>query len=65
MFIFNKIVNFSENLSYLITEILTFNKWSLKFTISRSVLSYLRSMELTDVSIEAIVALSKQKQNGV
>jgi len=65
MFIFNKIVNFSENLSYLITEILTFNEWSLKFTISRSVLSYLRSMELTDVSIEAIVALSKQKQNGV
>jgi len=29
-------------------------------------LSYLRSMKLTDVSIDAIVALAKQKkQNGV
>jgi len=26
-------------------------------------LSYLQSMELTDVSIDAIVALAKQKQN--
>jgi len=32
------------------------------FTISRSVLSYLRSMELTDVSNNAILALAKQKQ---
>jgi len=50
-----------------VIEISTFNKWSLKFTVSRSVLSYLWSMELTDVSI-AIVALAKQKknkQNGV
>ena len=62
MFIFNKIVNFSENLSYLITEILTFNEWSLKFTISRSVLSYLRSMELTDVSNDADVAFAKQQE---
>jgi len=45
-----------------VIEILTFNKWSLKFTVSRSVLSYLRSMELTDVSIDANVALGKQKQ---
>jgi len=45
-----------------IIEILTFNKWSLKFTVSRSVLSYLRSMELTEVSIDAIVTLAKQKQ---
>ena len=36
-----------------IIEILTFNKWSQKFTVSRSVLSYLRSMELTDVSTDA------------
>ena len=43
-------------------EILTYNKWSKKFTVSRSVLSYLRSMELTDVGIAAIVALVKQKQ---
>ena len=47
-------------------EILTLNKWSQKFTVSRSVISYLQSMELTDVSIDAIVALAKQKQtNGV
>jgi len=45
-----------------IIEILTFNKWSLKFTVSRSVLSYLRSMDLTDVSVDANVALAKQKQ---
>jgi len=45
-----------------ITEILKFNKWSQKFTVSRSVLSYLRSMELIDISIDAIVALAKQKQ---
>jgi len=45
-----------------VIEILTFNKWSLKLTVSRSVLSYLRSMELTNVSIDANVALAKQKQ---
>ena len=45
-----------------VIEILTFNKWSRKFTVSRSVISYLRSMELTDVSIDAVVALAKQKQ---
>jgi len=45
-----------------VIEILTFNKWSLKLTVSRSVLSYLRSMELTDVCIDANVALAKQKQ---
>jgi len=45
-----------------VIEILTFNKWSQKFTVSRSVISYLQSMELTDVSIDAIVALAKQKQ---
>jgi len=49
-----------------VIEILTFNKWSQKFTVSRSVISYLQSMELTDVSIDAIVALAnKNKQNGV
>jgi len=46
-----------------IIEILTFNKWSQKFTVSRSVISYLQSMEITDVSIDAIVALAKQKTN--
>jgi len=45
-----------------VIEILTFNKWSLKFTVSRSVLCYLQSMELTDVNIDAIVALANQKQ---
>jgi len=45
-----------------VIEILTFNKWSQKFTVSRSVISYLQSIELTDVSIDAIVALAKQKQ---
>ena len=35
----------------------------LKFTISRSMLSYLRSMELTDVSINATATLAKEKQN--
>jgi len=30
--------------------------------LSRSMLSYLWSMELTDVSIAVIVALAKQKQ---
>jgi len=49
-----------------VIEILTFNKkWSSKFTVSRWVLSYLGSMELTDVSIDAIDTLAKQKQNGV
>jgi len=41
---------------------MTSNKWSQKFTVSRSVISYLESMELTDVSIDAIVALAKQTQ---
>ena len=45
-----------------IIEILAINKWSLNFTGSRSMLSCLQSMELTDVSIDAIVALEKQKQ---
>jgi len=45
-----------------VIEILTFNKWSQKFTISRSVISYLQSMELTDVSIDAVVSLAKEKQ---
>jgi len=45
-----------------VIEILTFNKWSQKFTVSRSVFSYLQSMELTDISIDVIVALAKQKQ---
>ena len=45
-----------------VIEILTFNKWSQTFTVSRSVISYLQSMELTDVSIDANVALAKQKQ---
>ena len=46
----------------IVIEILTSNKWSQKFTISRSVITYLQSMELTDVSIDANVALAKQKQ---
>jgi len=46
-----------------VIEILSFNKWSQKFTIPRSMISYLQSMELTDVSIDTIVALAKQKQN--
>jgi len=38
----------------------------LKVTVSRSMLSYLWSMELTDISIDTIVALARQnKQNGV
>jgi len=41
---------------------MTLNKWSQKFTVSRSVISYLQPMELTDVSIDAILALAKQKQ---
>jgi len=45
-----------------VIEVLTFNKWSQKYTVSRSVISYLQFMELTDVSIDAIVALAKQKQ---
>jgi len=44
-----------------VIEILTFNKWSQTFTVPRSVISYLQSMELTDVSIDTI-ALAKQKQ---
>jgi len=42
-----------------VIEILTFNKWSLQFTVS---VSYLRSMKLTDVSIDGNVALAKQKK---
>jgi len=49
-----------------VIEILTFNKRSLKFTISSSVLSYIRSMELTDVSIDELSHWqNKNKQNGV
>ena len=48
-----------------VIEILTFNKWPQKFTVSRSVISYLQSMELTDVSIDAILALAKQKNKMV
>ena len=33
-----------------------------KFTVSRSMLSYLRYMQLTDVSIDSIVALAKQNK---
>jgi len=44
-----------EKICPIVIEILTFNKRSLKFTVSRSVLSYLRSMVLTDVSIDANV----------
>jgi len=44
-----------------VIEILTFNKRSQKFTISRSVISYLQSMEFTDVNIDAVVALAKTK----
>jgi len=36
----------------------------LNFTVSRSVLSYLWSMELSDVSINAIVAFAKRKQTN-
>ena len=42
-----------------VIEILTFNKWSLKLTVSRSVLSYLRSMELTDVSTQHRIGKTK------
>jgi len=45
-----------------VIEILTFNKWSQKFIVSRSVISYSQSMELTDVSIDTIVALAKQRE---
>jgi len=45
-----------------VIEILTFNKWYKKFTISRRVIYYLQSIEVTDVSIDAIAALAKQKQ---
>ena len=48
-----------------VIEIWRLNKWSQKFTVSRSVISYLQSMELTDISIDAILTLAKQKQNGV
>jgi len=34
----------------------------LKVYLSRSVLSYLRSMELTDVSMDATVTLAKRKK---
>jgi len=43
-----------------IIGILTFNKWSQNFAVSRSVISYLQSMELTNDSIDAIVALAKK-----
>jgi len=45
-----------------VIEILSFNKWSLKFTASRSVLPYLQSMELTDVSIDLSRWQNKNKQ---
>jgi len=35
-----------------------------KVTISRSLIYYLQSMELTDVSIDAIVTLAKQKKTN-
>jgi len=43
---------------------LTFSKWSSKvYRFQKR--AFLRSMELTDVSIDAVVALAKQKQNDV
>jgi len=47
-----------------VIEILTFSKWSSKvYRFQKR--AFLRSMELTDVSIDAVVALAKQKQNDV
>jgi len=48
-----------------VIEILTFNQCSLKFTVSRSVLSYLRSMELTDVSIASRIGKTKTNKQMV
>jgi len=62
VYLFSIKVPILVTICHTVIEILTFNRWSLKFTVSRSVLFYLRSMELTDVKIDAIVALAKQKQ---
>ena len=49
-----------------VIEILTFNKWSQKFTVSRSVISYLESMELTtSASTQLSHWQNKNKQHGV
>jgi len=62
MSIFNKIANFRENLSHRHWNIDILINGLKSLTVSRSVISHLRSMELTDVSIDAIVAEAKQKQ---
>ena len=46
-----------------VIEILTVNKWSEKFTVSRIMLSYLRSIELIDVSILRNCRIGKTKTN--
>jgi len=46
-----------------VIEILTFNKWSQKFTVSRSVISYLQSMELTDCQHRRNCRIGKIKTN--
>ena len=48
-----------------IIDILTLNKMVLKVYCCQKRAFLLTFMELTDISIDAIVALAKQKQNGV
>ena len=62
MFIFNNIANFRENLSHCHSNIDILINGLKSLTVSRSLLSHLRSMELSGVSIDAIVAVAKQKQ---
>jgi len=45
-----------------VVKILTFNKRLRSLPFPEACLSYLRSMEITDVSIDAVVVLAKQKQ---
>jgi len=67
--ILNQIANFSEKNEFYIIKILTFNKWSSLFrslTFSEACfLTYVSYGADFDVSIDAIVALANQKQNGV
>jgi len=46
-----------------VIEILAFNKWSEKITVSRSVLSYLLSMELTLTSASTQLSHWRNKTN--
>jgi len=52
-------------ISFTVIEILTLNKWSSEVYHFQCFLTYVQYGVDFDVSIDAVLALAKQKQNGV